>query len=46
MLSELRRRIINITEDVIEDRLERVWQEWEYNLDICSVTHAAYIESI
>jgi len=32
--------------NVTQDMLERVWQEWEYRLDICRVTRGAHIECI
>jgi len=32
--------------NVTQDMLERVWQEWEYRLDVCCVTLGAHIESI
>jgi hypothetical protein len=45
-LPELQRRISNAIENVTEDMLERVWQEWEYRLDICHFTRGTHIECI
>ena len=43
-LPELRERINTAIENATQDRLWRVWREWEYRLDICRVTHGAHIE--
>jgi len=45
-LPELRERINTAVGNVTQDRLERVWREWEYRLDICRVTRGAHIERI
>ena len=45
-LPELRERIDIAIGNVTQDVLERVWQEWEYRLDICRVTLGAHIEYI
>ena len=45
-LPELRERINTTIGYVTQDMLERVWQEWEYRLDICRVTRGAHIECI
>ena len=45
-LPELRERINTIIGNVTQDMLERVWQEWEYRLDICCVTRKVHIACI
>ena len=45
-LPELRERINTAIGNGTQDMLERVWQEWEYRLDICRVTLGAHIEYI
>ena len=43
---ELREGINTAIGNVTRDMIERVWQEWEYRLDICFVTRGAQIEFI
>jgi hypothetical protein len=45
-LPELWRCINNANENVTEDMLQRVRQEWEYCLDICCITWGAHIKCI
>jgi len=45
-LSELRERINTAIGNVTQDMLGRVWQEWEYRLDICRITRGAHIQCI
>jgi len=45
-LPELRERINTTIGNVTQDMLERVWQEWEYRLDICRIKRGAHIECI
>ena len=45
-LRELRQRIDIAIGNVTQDKLEKVWREWGYRLDICRVTRGAHIECI
>jgi len=45
-LPEMRERINTTIENITQDMLWRVWQEWEYRLDICHVTRGAHVECI
>jgi hypothetical protein len=44
-LDDLKQRITTATAGV-EDMLTRVWQEFDYRVDICCVTKGAYIEHL
>jgi hypothetical protein len=43
-LPELQRHIKSATKNVTDDMPEKVWQEWEYHMNIYCVTHGAHIE--
>jgi hypothetical protein len=43
-LDDLKQRITTATAGVDEDMLTRVWQEFDYRVDICRVTKGAHIE--
>jgi hypothetical protein len=47
-LDDLKQRITTATAGVDEDTcmLTRVWQEFDYRVDICRVTKGAYIEHL
>ncbi|KAJ4431719.1 hypothetical protein ANN_20321 [Periplaneta americana] len=45
-LEELKTRIREAAATVTEDMLERVWEEFDYRLDICRVTRGPHIESL
>ena len=45
-LQELKRRIEEVATTVSEDMLQRVWQEFDYRVDICRVTRGSHIESL
>jgi hypothetical protein len=45
-LDDLKQRITRATTGVDEDMLTRVWQEFDYRIDICFVTKGAYIEHL
>jgi hypothetical protein len=45
-LDYLKQRITKATAGVDEDMLTRVWQEFDYRVDICRVTKGAYIEHL
>jgi predicted protein tyrosine phosphatase len=43
---DLEQRITTATAGVDEDMLTRVWQEFDYRVDICRVTKGAHIEQL
>jgi hypothetical protein len=43
-LDDLKQRITTAIAGVDEDMLTRVWQEFDYRVDICRVTEGAHIE--
>ncbi len=43
-LAHLKTRITNTINSVTPEMLGRVWQEWEYRLDICRATNGSHIE--
>jgi len=43
-LADLKARIIEAVKNVDVPMLTRVWQELEYHIDVCRVTHGAHIE--
>jgi hypothetical protein len=45
-LDDLKQRITIATAGVDEDMLTRVWQEFNYHINICCVTKSAHIESV
>jgi hypothetical protein len=45
-LDDLKQRITTATAGVGEDMLTRVWQEFDYRVDICRVTKGAHIEQL
>ena len=45
-LEELKQRITEVLENVMQDMLQRVWQELDYRLDVCRVTGGAHIEHL
>jgi hypothetical protein len=45
-LDDLKQRITTATAGVDEDMLTRVWQEFDYRVDICHVTKGAHIEHL
>ena len=45
-LEELKRRIEEVATTVSEDMLQRVWQEFDYRVDICRVTRGSHIEGL
>jgi hypothetical protein len=45
-LDDLKQRITTATAGVDEDMLMRVWQEFDYRVDICRVTKGAHIEQL
>jgi hypothetical protein len=45
-LDDLKQCITTATAGVDEDMLTRVWQEFDYRLDICRVTKGAHIEQL
>jgi hypothetical protein len=45
-LDDLKQRITTSSAGVDEDMLRRVWQEFDYRVDICRVTKAAHIEHL
>jgi hypothetical protein len=45
-LEERKRRIREATTTVTEGMLQRVWQEFDYRVDICRVTRGSHIESL
>jgi hypothetical protein len=45
-LDDLKQCITTATAGVDEDMLTRVWQEFDYRVDICRVTKGAHIEQL
>jgi hypothetical protein len=45
-LDDLKQRITTAIAGVDEDMLTRVWQEFDYRVDICRVTKGAHIEQL
>lgn len=45
-LEELKHRIEEVAATVSADMLKRVWQEFDYRVDICRVTRGSHIESL
>jgi hypothetical protein len=45
-LDGLKQRITAPTAGVDEDMLTRVWQEFDYRVDICRVTKGAHVEHL
>jgi hypothetical protein len=46
-LPELRRRIVAAVATIITpDMLTRVWEEFDYRVDVCHVTNGAHIEHL
>jgi len=43
---DLKNRITAAVETITPDLLSRVWQEFDYRLDVCRVTNGAYIEHL
>ena len=45
-LKELRDRIIHALQTITTDMLHRVWDEFDYRVDVCRVTQGAHIEGL
>ena len=45
-LGELRDRITHALQTITADMLQRVWDEFDYRVDVCRVTQGAYIEGM
>jgi hypothetical protein len=45
-IRELQRRITETMAYFSKDILEKVWEEMEYRIDVCCVTHGAHIECL
>jgi hypothetical protein len=45
-LPRLRQRIVEAVAAIDREILERVWQELDYNIDVCHVTKGGYIEHL
>jgi hypothetical protein len=45
-LDDLKQHITKATAGVDEDMLTRVWQEFDYHVDICRVTKGSHIERL
>jgi hypothetical protein len=45
-VAEVKERIREATATVDEAMLGRVWQEFDYRVDVCRVTHGSHIESL
>jgi len=43
-LTDLKARIIAAVKNINAPMLTRAWQELEYRIDMCRVTHGAHIE--
>jgi hypothetical protein len=45
-LPEFRRRIVAAVATITPDTLTRVWEEFDYRVDVCRVTNGAHIEHL
>ena len=45
-MPDLKNRITAAVETITPDLLSRVWQEFDYRLDVCRVTKSAYVEHL
>jgi hypothetical protein len=45
-LKELRDRITHALQTVTADMLHRVWDEFDYRVDVCRVAQGAHIEGL
>ena len=45
-LADLKARIVGAVKNIDAPMLTRVWQELEYHIDVCRVTHGAHIEHL
>ena len=45
-LNELRDRITHAQQTITADMLHRVWDEFDYRVDVCRVTQGAHIEGL
>ena len=45
-LNELRDRITRVLQTITADTLHRVWDEFDYRVDVCHVTQCAHIEGL
>jgi hypothetical protein len=45
-LPRLRRRIVEAVAAINSQKLQRVWQELDYRIDICRVTKGGHIEHL
>ena len=45
-LKELRDRITRALQTITVDMLHWVWDEYDYRVDVCRVTHGAHIEGL
>ncbi|PNF33716.1 hypothetical protein B7P43_G11436 [Cryptotermes secundus] len=45
-LQDLRNRINRAVETITPEMLQRVWQEFDYRIDLCRVTKGAHIEAL
>jgi hypothetical protein len=45
-IPDLQNRITATVETITPDMLIKVWQEFDYCLDVCLVTKGAYIENL
>jgi len=45
-LKELRDRITHALQTITADMLHRVWDEFDYRVDVCLVTQGTHIEGL
>jgi len=45
-LKELRDRITHVVQTITADMLHRVWDEFDYRVEVCRVTQGAHIEGL
>ena len=45
-VKELRDRITHTLQTITADMLHRIWDEFDYRVDVCSVTQVAHIEGL
>jgi hypothetical protein len=46
LIKELRDRTTHALQAITADMLHRVWDEFDYRVDVCRVTQSAYIEGL
>ena len=45
-LKEIHGRVTHALQKITADMLHRVWDEFDYRVDVCRVTHGAHVEGL